>query len=166
MRIEALRVNYHISTRELPFVLSVKENIRRAGYDGPIEVVGSRLEGSRISITAYASECRQELSPEEYVIWLHNLNELARKHDLSAGNIKEISKYLPKNAPQAIRFLVNPKNTWLHLDSDLDLVVKRKIRGIQDRYNDALPPKGSGLTIDVFVPENEGYVHLPNVLDF
>lgn len=166
MYIEQLRVPYHVSQSEHRFALSVVRDIRQRGYSGPIEVVGSRVDGSHISTTTFASECRQELNPEEYVKWLNTLNELARNHNLSAGNIKELARLLPSGAPKPIRFLLDPQNTWLHLDADLDLEIQTRTGGIQDRYDDAPPPKGSGLTIDVFIPENKSYVHLPNIFDY
>jgi len=158
MLVEELRVGYHVSKKEKVFITSaVIPEIRQYDYDGPIEVVGSRKDGSRISTTLFQSQC-QFLEPNESNYWLNQLNEIARKHDISAGEIKNITKYLPKDTPPSIREIFQSR----HPDSDLDLTVTTNSMHIKANYYDLPCPRGSGLVVEIYKPYDYSYLQLSN----
>lgn len=157
MLIEALHIGYHVSQKEHVFIASVIKDINNCGYNGQIEVVGSRKNGSRISTTLFQSEC-QFLEPTEYAYWLNQLNEIARKYDISAGEIRKITKYLPKNTPSSVREILQNR----HPDSDLDLTIPKKLGEIKANYYDLPCPRGSGLAVEIYEPNDYSYLQLSN----
>jgi hypothetical protein len=143
MHVDKLRIGYHVSSLEMGFVQKVVTHIRSQGYLGPIDVVGSRAKGSRISTKTFAGEC--DLSPTQARYWLGKVNGTIRKHDLSAGEVKKVIEFLPKNTPLSVRTVFNHK----HPDADLDLAI-REPRGnrIPPDYSD----NNSGLVIEIYEP--------------
>jgi len=155
MLLEELEIGYHVSRKEHLFVVSVGREMRRLGYGGPIQVVGSREKGSRISTKTYHSSC-QDLDPNEYEHWLGLLNLIVRNRDISAGETIKAVDYLPKNTPPEVRNMFERRGS--HLDSDLDIAITEERQEIKPSYEDILPPEGSGLVIEVYEPGDYSYL--------
>ncbi|HEX8923471.1 MAG TPA: hypothetical protein VF828_01940 [Patescibacteria group bacterium] len=144
MLVEKLRVGYHVSSKEKDFVETVVLSIRQGGYRGPVEVVGSRAEGHRISTGHFYSQF------EGSEKWLSRLDNIARRHDLSAGNIKDLVNFLPRDATKEVRRFLGLN--YGHLDADLDLLVNDEEFVFPANLVDKPFPEGSGLVVDIFRP--------------
>lgn len=157
MNVEQMRVGVEASSKEMDFIQKVVAEIRQS-YDGPIRVVGSRKDGHRISTKAYHFNCLT-LPPEEYEKWQAKLDEIAREHDISAGEMQEVLEYLPEDVPDEVKSIFKRAR---HIDSDLDLAIDEEIGSIQYNYYDEQPPEGSGLVIEIYEPGDSSWARVSN----
>ncbi len=146
MDITELKPGWHMAHQEAPFVAKVVGSIRKANYQESIQVVGSRVDGWRVSKNNFRIYCG-DLEPEAQVYWADQLNNIARKRDLPANRIIELLRYVGKNCPVAvINFLANPR----YASSDLDLLIGQERSQIPIEFSHTDPH--SGLTIEIWEP--------------
>lgn len=125
----------HGTRDELRYVDDVVINgiIRTAGYRGRIMLIGSRKEGSRISINRYNEFIDAEdpdLPVEKRVNWLQWLNRAATERKVNRVDLPLLVDKLPIKAPEVIaRFLEEGDP-----ESDFDLLLR------------GLKPKGTSMT--------------------
>lgn len=138
MHVEELKVGVHLSSLEKTFVDQTIAGIRSRGYQGPIEVVGSRKEGHRISRKA------MPYLQDNETHWRQKLDQLVAKNDISARDVRsKLPNLLPTNTPQKIQNIFK----CTHPDSDLDLLLVNEDSGpLTIDYED---PK-SGLVIEIW----------------
>lgn len=156
MLAEELRVGFHVSERENIFVTSVISDIRGNGYEGPIQVVGSREKGFRISRKKFFNYC-YGLDVEEYRYWRVILDDIARKYDMSSGEIETVRRFLPEKAPVSVRRMLRSRRG---LGADLDLAIECEIGKIEATYEDLPSPRGSGLVVEVYEPGDFSYLEI------
>lgn len=150
MRVEEMIAGVHGTEEEINFVLGIAKIIRAAGYDGDIDLVGSRAEGQWIS--SKAAEVAFLRSQEIKQQWLKRLNTEARTRNLCRSQIPGLLDLLGDGLPDEVIRLLEGFSLGegsfevLEPGSDFDFLVNKRPPGVRERYDDPI----TGQIIDIW----------------
>lgn len=154
MDIRNIKVGREVSSAEMDYILKEVIPSIRKEYDGPIVLVGSRLEHrvSRKSVDAYLGDMTEK---NRMTHW-NTMDTIIRKNDVPAKKIREtLDKLLPMERPDEIKRLLESPGP---IDGDMDVL----LTGLEHANFSNFEDPESGLVVEVRGTKDNDYMIVDN----